>query len=61
MVCFNTLPPGDLREYPENINGMVVAEWTAIAFWAWLTKGGRNDALDNFCNSLGSVVTRRGQ
>jgi len=29
--------------------------------WAWLTKGGRTDALDDFCNSLGVVVTRRGK
>jgi hypothetical protein len=47
-------------------NGMVVAESTAIAFvpsetWgARLTKGGRQNALDDFCNSVGPVVTRRG-
>ena len=29
--------------------------------WAWLTKGGRRNALDDFCNSLGLVVTRRGK
>ncbi len=45
---------------------MDVAESTAIAFvptklGAWLTKGGRENALDDFCNSVGSVVTRRGK
>ena len=30
--CFYTVLPGDLRENLENRNGMVVAEWTAIAF-----------------------------
>lgn len=32
MACFHTLLPGDLLENPENRNGMVVAQWTAIAF-----------------------------
>jgi hypothetical protein len=45
---------------------MVVAESTAIAFvpsklGAWLTKGGRQNALDDFRNSVGPVVTRRGK
>jgi hypothetical protein len=47
-------------------NGMLVADPTAIAFvptklGAWLTKGGRKNALDDFCYSLGTVVTRRGK
>jgi hypothetical protein len=29
---FNTLPAGVLLENLENRNGMVVAQWTAIAF-----------------------------
>jgi hypothetical protein len=41
-------------------------DWRAIAFvptnfGAWLTKGGRKNALDDFCYSLGAVVTRRGK
>jgi hypothetical protein len=45
---------------------MSVAQITAIAFVttkdsAWLTKGGRRNALDDFCDSIGPVVTRRGK
>src|ERR1051325_6290944 len=45
---------------------MDVAESTAIAFvptklGAWLTKGGRQNALDDFCDSVGPMVTRRGK
>jgi hypothetical protein len=29
--------------------------------WAWLTKGGERNALDDFCNLVGVVVARRGQ
>jgi hypothetical protein len=29
--------------------------------WAWLTKGGERNALDDFCNLFGVVVARRGQ
>lgn len=28
---------------------------------AWLTKGGERNALDDFCNSVGPVVTGRGE
>jgi hypothetical protein len=45
-------------------NGMVVADPHGDCFctnetWAWLTKGGRRNALDDICNSFGAVVTRR--
>jgi hypothetical protein len=51
---------------PRNRNGILVAQWRAIAFvptklGAWLTKGGEKNALDDFCNSFGAVVTRRGK
>jgi hypothetical protein len=65
VSCFHALRPGDLLEIPRNIRGMVVAQGTAIALtdetWAWSTKGGRRNALDDFCNSFGPVVTRRGK
>jgi hypothetical protein len=55
-----------LLENLRNGNGMDVAQLMAIAFvptkfGAWLTKGGRKNALDDFCYSLGAVVTRRGK
>jgi hypothetical protein len=54
------------QELGGNTNGMVIADFTAIAFvptktWAWLTKGGERNALDDFCNSVDLVVTRRGK
>jgi hypothetical protein len=66
VAGFRTLQPLDLLENPRNGNGMVIAQRTAIAFvptkfGAWLTKGGRKNALDDFCYSLGPVVTRRGK
>ena len=42
---------------------MLVAQSTAIAFvptktlGTWLTKGGERNALDDFCDSVGPVVT----
>jgi hypothetical protein len=65
VPCFHTLGPGDLLENLEFGSGMVVAQGTAIALtnetWAWSTKGGRKNALDDICNSFGPVVTRRGK
>lgn len=45
---------------------MVVAQSQGDCFctnetWAWLTKGGNENALDDFCNFVGPVVTRRGK
>jgi hypothetical protein len=50
-------------KHRDDRNGMAVAQSTAIAFvptklGAWLTKGGRTNALDDFCDSVGLVVTR---
>src|SRR5215216_5982257 len=52
----------------ENPNGMDVADSTGRLLlyqrdneWAWLTKGGERNALDDFCNSFGPVVTGPGQ
>jgi hypothetical protein len=58
--------PRKPQEPIEAQSGMGVAQFTAIAFvptkiGAWLTKGGRRNALDDFCDFVGSVVTRRGQ
>ena len=48
----------------ENQNGMAVADSDYDCFctneknsWAWLTKGGERNALDDFCDSVGPVVT----
>jgi hypothetical protein len=49
------------------LNGMVIARFTGDCFctneesWAWLTKGGERNALDDICNPVGAVVTRRRQ
>jgi len=50
-----------------NQNGMVVADSDYDSFctnektWAWLTKGGERNALDDFCDSVGPVVTWFGE
>jgi hypothetical protein len=66
VACFHTLRSVISAKMRQIRNGMLVADPTAIAFvptklGAWLTKGGRKNALDDFCYSLGTVVTRRGK
>jgi hypothetical protein len=64
LARFHTQLGAETRKTQDDLNGMAVARSTAIAFvptklGAWLTKGGRTNALDDFCNSVGLVVTGR--
>ena len=62
VACFHTLLPGDLPENLRNIkrHGRCSKEGDCFCTnetWAWLTKGGETNALDDFCNSFSAVVT----
>jgi len=67
LARFHTLQTSFLLKNLRNRNGMVVARLPPRLLlyqqklWVWLTKGGERNALDDFCNSVGFVVTGRGE
>jgi hypothetical protein len=64
--AFQFIFPAKAPKTAENQNGMVVAQSHYDCFctnetWAWLTKGGEQNALDDFRDSVGPVVTGLGE